>query len=139
MVLPFLLLWLVSRVGYDRRAWMAQTLVAWVVLPVCYCCTKPSDNINWVFGPGQQPQTWMAPRLYLALLMVFFPLCVYVPTHLVLQALILFSIAANFLNAIRLRIPGLGQAPSAPAPAAVGAALMTEAAVAPPQEGTTTT
>jgi len=58
---------------------------------------------------------------------------------LVLQALILFSIAANFLNAIRLRIPGLGQAPSAPAPAAVGAALMTEAAVAPPQEGTTTT
>ena len=58
---------------------------------------------------------------------------------LVLQALILFSIAANFLNAIRLRIPGLGQAPSAPAPAAVGAALMTEAATAPPQEGTTTT
>lgn len=58
---------------------------------------------------------------------------------LVIQALILFSIAANFLNAIRLRIPGLGQAPSAPAPAAVGAALMTEAAAAPPQEGTTTT
>jgi len=58
---------------------------------------------------------------------------------LVLQALILFSIAANFLNQIRLRIPGLGQAPSAPAPAAVGAALMTEAAAAPPQEGTTTT
>lgn len=58
---------------------------------------------------------------------------------LVLQALILFSIAANFLNAIRLRIPGLGQAPSAPAPAAVGAALMTEAAAAPPQEGTTST
>jgi ABC-type uncharacterized transport system permease subunit len=57
----------------------------------------------------------------------------------ILQALILFSIAANFLNAIRLRIPGLGQAPSAPAPAAVSAALLTEAAAAPPQEGTTTT
>lgn len=52
----------------------------------------------------------------------------------ILQALILFSIAANFLSQIRLRIPGLGQAPSAPAPAAVGAALMTEAAAAPPQE-----
>ena len=57
----------------------------------------------------------------------------------VLQALILFSIAANFLNAIRLRIPGLGQAPSAPAPTAVSAALLTEAAEAPPQEGTITT
>jgi len=53
---------------------------------------------------------------------------------LVLQALILFSIAANFLSAIRLRIPGLGQAPSAPAPQAVAAALLTEAAQAPPEE-----
>lgn len=87
LVLPFLLLWLVARVGYDRRAWMVQTLVAWVVLPVCYCCTKPSDNINWTFGPGQQPQTWMAPGLYVALLMLFFPLCVYVPTHLALRAM----------------------------------------------------
>ncbi|HEV2215953.1 MAG TPA: ABC transporter permease [Candidatus Dormibacteraeota bacterium] len=50
---------------------------------------------------------------------------------LVLQALILFSIAANFLNAIKLRIPRLGRAPSAPASPAV--------AVAPPQEGPPTT
>jgi simple sugar transport system permease protein len=53
---------------------------------------------------------------------------------LVLQALILFSIAANFLSAIRLRIPGLGQAPSTPTPQTVGVALMTEAAQAPPEE-----
>ena len=53
---------------------------------------------------------------------------------LVLQALILFSIAANFLSAIRLRIPGLGQAPSTPAPQSVGVALMTESAQAPPEE-----
>jgi general nucleoside transport system permease protein len=53
---------------------------------------------------------------------------------LVLQALILFSIAANFLSAIKLRIPGLGQAPSTPTPTTVGAALLTEAAVAPPRE-----
>ena len=51
---------------------------------------------------------------------------------LVLQALILFSIAANFLSAIRLRIPGFGQAPSTPTPTTVGAALLTEAASAPP-------
>jgi hypothetical protein len=87
LVLPFLLLWLVVRLGYEPRAWIVQTLVAWVVLPVCYCCTDPAANINWTFGPGQQPQTWVAPGLYVALLMVFFPLCVYVPTHLVLQAI----------------------------------------------------
>ena len=51
---------------------------------------------------------------------------------LVLQALILFSIAANFLSAIRLRIPGFGQAPSTPTQTTVAAALMTEAAAGPP-------
>ena len=53
---------------------------------------------------------------------------------LVLQALILFSIAANFLSAIKLRIPGFGQAPSAPTETTVGAALVTEAASAPPTQ-----
>jgi hypothetical protein len=87
LVLPFLLLWLVARLGYDPRAWMMQTLVAWVVLLVCYWCTAPADNINWTFGPGQRPQTWMAPGLYVVFLMCFFPLCVYVPTHVVLQTI----------------------------------------------------
>jgi len=58
---------------------------------------------------------------------------------LVLQALILFSIAANFLSAIKLRIPGFGQAPSTPTQTTVGAALMTEAAAGPAVEGDTKT
>jgi simple sugar transport system permease protein len=48
----------------------------------------------------------------------------------ILQALILFSIAANFLRVLRL--PVFGRRPSAPAPTAPAAALMTEAAAAPP-------
>jgi hypothetical protein len=83
--LPFLLLWLVWRLGYDRRAWLAQSALALVVLPLCYFFTDPSENVNWVFGPGEKPQGRMPPGLYLALLMAFFPLCVYLPTHLVLQ------------------------------------------------------
>jgi general nucleoside transport system permease protein len=52
---------------------------------------------------------------------------------LVLQALILFSIAANFLGAIRQLIPGLRRPPSAPRPETPSAALMTEAAAAAPE------
>jgi ABC-type uncharacterized transport system permease subunit len=52
----------------------------------------------------------------------------------VLQALILFSIAANFLRVLRVRFPSFGRRPSAPAPEAPAAALMTEAAKAPPEE-----
>jgi general nucleoside transport system permease protein len=52
----------------------------------------------------------------------------------VLEALILFSIAANFLSAIRALIPGLGR-PTAATPGSVppAAALMSEAAKPPPE------
>lgn len=85
LVLPFLLFWLVWRVGYDRRAWLAQTVLAWVVLPVCYFFTAPADNTNWVFGPGNEPQTRMPSGLYLILVMALFPLAVYLPSHLALR------------------------------------------------------
>jgi simple sugar transport system permease protein len=52
----------------------------------------------------------------------------------ILQALILFSIAANFLRTLRGRFPSFGRRPSAPAPQAPAAALMTEAAEAPPTD-----
>src|SRR5438445_7643322 len=52
--LPILLMGLVYRLGYDPRAWLMQTLLAWVVLPVCYLLTRPADNVNWVFGPAKK-------------------------------------------------------------------------------------
>ena len=86
--LAFLLLWLVGRLGYDRRAWIAQCLLAWIVLPICYFFTDPVRALNRVFGPsGEHPQTWMAPGLYLVLMMVAYPLCVFLPSHLILRLL----------------------------------------------------
>jgi hypothetical protein len=85
-VLPFLLLWMVVRLGYDRRAWVAQTIFAWAVLLLCFFFTDPSQNVNWAFGPGNAPQHRVAPWLYLVLLMLFLPVCVYLPTHLVFRA-----------------------------------------------------
>ena len=87
VVLPFLLFWLVWRLGYDPRAWLAQSLLAWVVLPACFFLTDPRQNVNWVFGPGKENQRWLAPPCYLLLLMAFFSVCVYLPTHLLLQHL----------------------------------------------------
>jgi hypothetical protein len=94
--LPFLLLWMVWRLGYDRRALAVQTLCAWVLLLVCYFFTAPPPapanspnaavNVNYVFGVGATAQTWMAPGVWLALLMVALPLLIYLPTHLVLRA-----------------------------------------------------
>jgi len=86
--LPILLLWLVLELGYDTRAWMAQTVLAWIVLPLTYALTDPGLNVNWAFGWGNQPQQRMAPLLYLGLLMVIFPVLVYLPTHLLLRWLL---------------------------------------------------
>src|SRR5205807_968648 len=85
VVLPILLFWLVWRLGYDSRAWLVQTLLAWVVLLACYFLTDPAENVNWVFGPGKKRQQWLRPQLYLIVLMAFFPACVYLPTHLLLR------------------------------------------------------
>ena len=87
VVLPILLLWLLYRLGYDRRALLAQTLLAWIVLPLSYFLTKPSDNVNWVYGMGGGTQKWMPAPLYLVLLMLAFPLVLYLPTHILLKRL----------------------------------------------------
>lgn len=85
--LPVLLVWIVHCFGYDRRAWLAQTLLFLAVMILCYRFTRPEANINWVFGPGEEPQQKISPRLYLVILMLGVPLLVYLPTHLVLAAL----------------------------------------------------
>ncbi len=92
VVLPALLVWMVYRLGYDRRAWAWQSLVAVVVIAVTYWVTDPRENVNWVYGPGSTPQTWMPRWLYLTALMVVFPLVVYLPLHVLL--LRLFGAAA---------------------------------------------
>lgn len=85
-VIPFLLLWLVYRLGYDRRAWIVQTVFAWLLLPFCFFFTDPAKNINWVRGPSKEPQKLVPPGVYLAAQMAFLPLCIYLPTHLALRA-----------------------------------------------------
>jgi hypothetical protein len=50
--------------------------------------TDPADNVNWVYGSGSTPQTHIGSRAYLVPVMLFFPLVVYLPTHLLLRALL---------------------------------------------------
>ena len=94
-----LLAWLVWRLGYDRRALLAWTAVAWALCVLCYnffpgppapgeVASDPSIpvNINFVFGPSDKAaQTWMAPLPYLALYMAALFVVFFLPTHLVLR------------------------------------------------------
>lgn len=86
--LPPLLVWMIARLGYAPQAWIAQTALAWIVLPLCYWLTDPKENVNWVFGFGGERQTRMPPLVYLGLLMIGFPALIYLPAHLLLLALL---------------------------------------------------
>ncbi len=83
IVLPLLLLWTLHRLGYDQRAFVWQTVVALVVLPISYLASNPQENVNWVYGFGQKPQTILPASLFVILLMFLFPVAVYLPTHLI--------------------------------------------------------
>ena len=82
--LPGLLVWMVATLGYAPGAWIAQTALALVVLPLSYWLTNPDENVNWVFGPGGRRQTRLPPLVYLGLVMIGFPALIFFPTHLLL-------------------------------------------------------
>jgi hypothetical protein len=93
--LPIFLLWVVSRLGYDRRAFWTWTLLAIPLLLICYWLTPPPPapadrpnlpvNINYVFGLGAGPQQMMPPLAWLMTLLVGLPLFVFLPTHVLLR------------------------------------------------------
>lgn len=97
--LPFLLVYLVYKMGYDKRAFWLWTVVAECLLLTCYFFmpgpsnaervageVNPPVNINYVHGMSDSAaQTMMDPLAWLAVLMIGLPLLVYLPTHLVLK------------------------------------------------------
>jgi len=94
--LPFLVLWLLSRLSYDRRALGIQSVVAIVVILISYLfapapppsATHPNwaVNINYVYGlDDKHPQTMMAPWLWLLFIMAVTVIAMYLPTHFVLR------------------------------------------------------
>jgi hypothetical protein len=94
--LPFLLLWLLSRLGYDARALGIQSGVAIIILLISYFFAPAPPpparhphwavNINYVYGlDDKHPQTLMAPPLWLLCMMAFNVLVLYLPTHLILR------------------------------------------------------
>jgi hypothetical protein len=85
IAIPFLLVFCLRRLGYDRRALPAQTALCWIVLPVCYFFTPPVLDLNWVFGLANRTQTWMPGGLYLLATMAGYVAFLYLPTHLLLR------------------------------------------------------
>ncbi|QDS92195.1 hypothetical protein FF011L_09320 [Roseimaritima multifibrata] len=94
--LPMLVWFLVWRLGYDRRALVGWTVIAWGLMLVSYfLLPAPGDplafpnqphNVNYVYGLSDSaPQAWMPASAWLSMLLVGLPLLFYFPTHLLLS------------------------------------------------------
>jgi hypothetical protein len=94
--LPLLLVYLVWRHGYDRRAIWLWWPLASALLVLCYLIAPPPPapadnpglpvNINYVYGLGDAaPQDWMPPLAYFLLLLAGMPALVFWPTHWLLR------------------------------------------------------
>ena len=92
--LPFLLVYLVWRLGYDRRGFPAWTVLAWILVLICFFFMPPPRpdpgltpvNINYVWGMSDTvAQTWMPPAVWLAGLIILLPVLLYAPVHFLLR------------------------------------------------------
>jgi hypothetical protein len=94
--LPLLLIFLVWRLGYDKRALPAWTGLAWALCLVAYFLLPPAGapvsaatprNVNYVFGPrDDHAQSWIASQgLFLVIYMFGLAAVFFVPAHLLLK------------------------------------------------------
>jgi len=96
--LPWLLVFVLAKLGYDRRAVWAWMVVAVGLCGVAYLFLPPAGapladpnlprNVNYVFGMDDaNPQSRFAPLTYLGIWISGLMVLVYLPTHIILKRL----------------------------------------------------
>lgn len=97
--LPIMLVWLVCRLGYDRRALRAWSLLAAALVLFSYFfLPRPGAvladpnipvNVDYVYGfSDKEPQQWMNPALYVAVYLAALWGVVFLPTHAILRRIV---------------------------------------------------
>lgn len=82
---PLLMLWLVSRLGYDSRGPWLQCGIGVIGVVGAWLFTEPHRNINWVYQPFGVEQTWMPEPLWVLVLIVAYPVVLYFPGHFLVR------------------------------------------------------
>lgn len=85
VALPFLLLWALTRTGYDRRALRLQSGIAFIAL-IAARFAGAQPNINFAFADPFH-RTWGSAPVQIAMIFLFLVVVFYFPTHLLLARL----------------------------------------------------
>jgi hypothetical protein len=81
IILPFILLWSLARLGYDRRAWKLQSAILLPVLIASRFVT-PDQNLNFAVKDPFLHRSYGPAPAHLAITFLFLVFVVYLPTHL---------------------------------------------------------
>jgi hypothetical protein len=86
IVLPFILLWSLFRLGYDRRGW---TLQAAILIPVLVASrfVTPDQNLNFAVTDPFLHRSYGPAFTHLLITFLFLVFIVYFPTHLLFSRL----------------------------------------------------
>jgi hypothetical protein len=79
-----LLVFLISRVGYDRRALKYQSIATAGILLASWRFTTPEENVNWVYS-RRCIRSPAARAMFVACLMIAIPLLFHLPAHRLLK------------------------------------------------------
>ena len=86
--LPLFLIRLLPRVGYDDRGPWIQSAIGVVGILGAWFFTDPDRNVNVVYHPFGVELFETAELLWLAVLMVGYPVVLYFPGHFLVRALV---------------------------------------------------
>jgi hypothetical protein len=86
IILPFILLWSLSRLGYDRRAWKLQSAILLPVLIASRFVT-PGQNLNFAVKDPFLHRSYGPAPTHLAITFLFLVFVVYFPTHMLFSRL----------------------------------------------------
>lgn len=81
VLLPAVILWLLSELGYDQRGFPLMLALGGAVLLASWRFTHPEENINWVHGLGGGPRLARAPLRSVLALMLGYAVLVWGPSH----------------------------------------------------------
>src|SRR5580692_6821749 len=81
IILPFILLWSLSRLGYDRRGWKLQSAILAPVLIASRFVT-PDQNLNFAVHDPFLHRSYGPAPTHLFITFLFLVFVIYFPTHL---------------------------------------------------------
>lgn len=87
IITPVIWICYMLQYGYDRRALYYFTIFYWINLITVYLFTDIKENINWVFLPTIYNWHTITQPMWVIILFVGFPLCLFLPMHFLCKKL----------------------------------------------------